>query len=323
MEMQCREESGLEFDWAAWPISLALAAMVAGSALISLTGDLAAQSAGQNAIQAQIQRYGCNLPQYANSVPGCRELYARARALKSGRAAPRRARQPYSRASTRPPGPPRSSSGGGFFTTLFGGGNSARRTNAGTRRYSSYGASSPRRPNGWRGVNPAPMRGYGRYRTLCVRTCDGYYWPVSFSTTRSGFSRDAKQCVASCTAPAKLYIYSNPGADVAQMVDLGGKPYSRTENAFRYREEYVQGCRCKPEPWSEAAKQDYESRAERAEKPTPVKMASTQQTGIPDAAAGPVNQPVAPPRTSNRKKAPWRVESDDADFSGQWWAGSW
>ena len=327
MVNQCREESFLNFDWATWPNSLALAAMAAGAALMGLTSDLAAQGAGQNSVQAQIQRYGCNLPQYANSVAACRELNARARAQKSAPSAPRTVRQPYSSASTRAPSPPRQSSGGGFFASLFGGGNKTRRANAGTQRTSSYASQISSGPDfgvsGWSGTYSSRMRGSGRYRTLCVRSCDGYYWPVSFSTTRSGFSRDAKQCTASCSAPAKLYIQSNPGADAAQMVDLGGTPYSRMENAFRYRKEYVKECRCKPEPWSEAAQKDYQNRAAEAENPELVKTASAQQIET----SGEVSPSVSPdgpdPRAATRKKARWRVRSQEAEFSGQWWAGSW
>jgi hypothetical protein len=128
------------------------------------------------------------------------------------------------------------------------------------------------------------LGGYGRYRTLCVRTCDGYYFPVSFSTTRSGIRRDANVCQSSCQVPTKLFYHRNPGADVQHMVDLQGKPYVNMENAFRYREEYVPNCRCKPEPWSEAAKEVYEQRAELAETPGQIDTVAnaTQVSGTPD-----------------------------------------
>src|SRR5688572_4629876 len=34
----------------------------------------------------------------------------------------------------------------------------------------------------------------GTYRTWCVRSCDGYYFPVSFSTTREHLSTDQVTC---------------------------------------------------------------------------------------------------------------------------------
>ncbi|MEL7542989.1 MAG: DUF2865 domain-containing protein [Pseudomonadota bacterium] len=83
------------------------------------------------------------------------------------------------------------------------------------------------------------------YRTMCVRQCDGYYYPVSFSTLPSKFPTDASQCRSSCAAPAELYIYRNPGAEVEQMVSLDGDAYTALPNAFRYREEFIKGCSCR------------------------------------------------------------------------------
>jgi len=34
----------------------------------------------------------------------------------------------------------------------------------------------------------------GTYRTLCVRRCDGYYFPISFSTTRDHLAVDEAMC---------------------------------------------------------------------------------------------------------------------------------
>ncbi|MEO0619339.1 MAG: DUF2865 domain-containing protein [Pseudomonadota bacterium] len=83
------------------------------------------------------------------------------------------------------------------------------------------------------------------YRTMCVRQCDGYYFPVSFSTLPSKFPNDASQCRSSCAAPAELYIYRNPGAEVEQMVSLDGDAYTALPNAFRYRKEFIKGCSCR------------------------------------------------------------------------------
>jgi HPt (histidine-containing phosphotransfer) domain-containing protein len=86
---------------------------------------------------------------------------------------------------------------------------------------------------------------FSTYRTLCVRECDGYYYPVSFSTFPSQFDRDANLCQSRCAAPAQLYVYQNPGEDVQQMVTLGGQPYSDHPNAWKYRKIFVKGCSCK------------------------------------------------------------------------------
>jgi hypothetical protein len=86
---------------------------------------------------------------------------------------------------------------------------------------------------------------FATYRTLCVRLCDGYYFPVSFSTLPNHFQRDAQMCQSQCAAPAELYYHQNPGGAVEQMMSVSGQPYTSLKSAFRYRKEYVPGCSCK------------------------------------------------------------------------------
>jgi Protein of unknown function (DUF2865) len=87
---------------------------------------------------------------------------------------------------------------------------------------------------------------FATYRTVCVRLCDGYYFPVSFSTLPTHFERDADACQSKCAAPAELYYHQNPGSDMNQAVSLKSKQtYTSLKTAFRYKKEYVQGCSCK------------------------------------------------------------------------------
>lgn len=93
---------------------------------------------------------------------------------------------------------------------------------------------------------PHGNSGVATYRTLCVRLCDGYYFPVSFSTLPSHFAQDAEACTSRCAAPTELYYYPNPGGAVDQSVALTTQePYTKLRVAFRYRKEYVNGCSCK------------------------------------------------------------------------------
>ena len=86
----------------------------------------------------------------------------------------------------------------------------------------------------------------GLYRTVCVRLCDGYYFPVSFSTLPTHFGRDNDACQSKCAAPTELYFHQNPGGSVDQMVSQRTQqPYTTLRTAFRYRKEFVQGCSCK------------------------------------------------------------------------------
>jgi hypothetical protein len=104
------------------------------------------------------------------------------------------------------------------------------------------------------GDNGAPS---GTYRTVCVRTCDGAYFPISFATTPARFQDDERSCKALCpAAEAVLYAHRNPGEDMNQAVNINGQPYTSLPNAFRYRSEFNPSCSCKApgQTWSDALK---------------------------------------------------------------------
>ena len=91
----------------------------------------------------------------------------------------------------------------------------------------------------------APRGGQQTYRTVCVRQCDGYFFPINFATTPDQFDADAGQCQAMCpTSPVDLYVYENPGSNMENAVSLTGEPYVTHPNAFLYQKEYVRGCSC-------------------------------------------------------------------------------
>lgn len=97
----------------------------------------------------------------------------------------------------------------------------------------------------------------GTYRTVCARSCDGFYFPISFATVPSRFADDERTCKNLCpAADATLYAYRNPGEDMNQAVSINGQPYSSSPNAFRYRQEFNPSCSCKAagQTWSEALK---------------------------------------------------------------------
>jgi uncharacterized protein DUF2865 len=91
------------------------------------------------------------------------------------------------------------------------------------------------------------------FRTMCVRLCDGYYWPVSYATTQEYFARDEQACLNSCGASAALYSYPNPGGQPDDMVNLQGQPYKSLATAFVYRTVYDPNCKCRAHPWEAAA----------------------------------------------------------------------
>jgi uncharacterized protein DUF2865 len=135
----------------------------------------------------------------------------------------------------------------GFFETLFGGG-------------------APAGPTP--GVADYPQVGGGGYRTLCVRTCDGFYFPISYSTSPARFAEDEQACQKLCPASeAVLYSHRNPGEDVAQAVNNQGRVYKDLANAFRYRREFNAACSCRAagQTWADALGQTKDSTVERGD----------------------------------------------------------
>lgn len=106
----------------------------------------------------------------------------------------------------------------------------------------------------------------GPYRTMCVRSCDGYFFPLRHDAKRRNFASDAKSCRAACGTEARLFYYSLNGGSTETMVDLAGRRYKDLPHAFGYRKALVQGCACKPVPWSyeEAARHRQYEEAEAA-----------------------------------------------------------
>jgi hypothetical protein len=97
----------------------------------------------------------------------------------------------------------------------------------------------------------------GTYHTVCVRTCDGFYFPISYSTNATRFADDDKACQRLCPASeATLYSFRNPGEGMDQAVSNTGQLYTALPNAYRYRKEVVSGCSCRRagQSWADALK---------------------------------------------------------------------
>ena len=104
----------------------------------------------------------------------------------------------------------------------------------------------------------------GTYRTVCVRLCDGFLWPISHATTRDHFARDAKRCEQACPGRSRLFVHHTSDTEPPAMKDLHGQPYDRLANAFRYQREYVANCTCHGNPWDAEALARHRGYAEAA-----------------------------------------------------------
>jgi hypothetical protein len=129
----------------------------------------------------------------------------------------------------------------------------------------------------------------GTFRTVCVRSCDGAYFPISFATVPARFPDDEKTCRALCpAAEATLYAYRNPGEDMNQAVSINGQPYSSSPNAFRYRQEFNPSCACKAagQTWSDALKSVDDKAAAEQQGDIIVTEESAKKMARPPAAKG-------------------------------------
>jgi hypothetical protein len=148
----------------------------------------------------------------------------------------------------------------------------------------------------------------GTFRTVCVRTCDGYYFPISYSTVQSRFGDDQRTCQRECPASeATLYTYRNPGEDIGQAVSLAGQPYTELPNAFHYRKEFNAACSCRRpgQSWADALKNADD--------------ASTLEAGdivVTDQNAKTLSQPQQP-RGSSKSKAGARTQDPNAAAAAQ------
>jgi hypothetical protein len=102
------------------------------------------------------------------------------------------------------------------------------------------------------------LGGGDTYRTVCVRTCDGFFYPISFSTNASRFGEDEMACRKSCpAAEVMLFSHRNPGEDINQAVSTAGnQPYTSLQNAFKYRQAWDNSCSCRRagESWAQTMK---------------------------------------------------------------------
>ena len=154
---------------------------------------------------------------------------------------------------------------------------------------------------------------YGTYRTLCVRLCDGFYFPIGDGVRRERLYTDSHTCSARCDGGARLFYYPTSGGSPETMVDLSGRRYADLPNAFRYRKALVNACACKPAPWSaqEAARhQGYA--AEAAGRPAEPPVEDARRTA--QASGGPNPYGNQPPGAYGRgPQTPWDGNRWDHD----------
>ncbi|MGQ3675600.1 DUF2865 domain-containing protein [Xanthobacter sp. TB0139] len=93
----------------------------------------------------------------------------------------------------------------------------------------------------------------GGSRTVCVRTCDGFFFPLSTGSNPSRYFSEEQLCQRLCPA-AETHLYTYSGGDIRTGVNMNGESYMSLPNALRYRKELVQDCSCRTpgQSWAQA-----------------------------------------------------------------------
>lgn len=74
---------------------------------------------------------------------------------------------------------------------------------------------------------------------FCVRTCDGYFFPL----IRSARATKQESCAFACPSATVEYYH---GGSIDSARNLRGQRYAELPNAFKYREQAIPGCACHP-----------------------------------------------------------------------------
>ena len=91
-------------------------------------------------------------------------------------------------------------------------------------------------------------------KAVCVRTCVGSFFPVSYSAGGSRLDDLQDMCRALCpNAEVSLYTYA-PSADIETAVSISGARYVDAPNALKYRKSVDLTCSCRRrgQSWADA-----------------------------------------------------------------------
>jgi hypothetical protein len=95
---------------------------------------------------------------------------------------------------------------------------------------------------------PAATRTVLGARTVCVRSCDGYVFPLGRLGARSDLPVHEAACAAACpNTPTRLFTLGAGETELDRAVGLDGQTYRSLAVANLYRTKRVEHCSCQPE----------------------------------------------------------------------------
>jgi Protein of unknown function (DUF2865) len=82
-------------------------------------------------------------------------------------------------------------------------------------------------------------------RSVCVRLCDGAFFPIAPMANRSDIANNEESCSALCPdAPTALYVEPSGSDKIEDAVSPSGAPYTALPVALRYRTAQDNTCAC-------------------------------------------------------------------------------
>ena len=95
---------------------------------------------------------------------------------------------------------------------------------------------------------------HGGSQAVCVRTCDGGFFPLSFSARSASEDELTGLCRALCPNAEVMLYTRNPASDISTALGADGTAYADLPNALKYTRALVPECGCKPphQSWVEA-----------------------------------------------------------------------
>ena len=130
----------------------------------------------------------------------------------------------------------------GFFESLFGG-------------FQQQTAPPPPppsvAPDGEIGEDGS-FHAHGGAQAVCVRTCDGGFFPLPISSRHSSDNL-TEMCQALCPGTETAVFTRNPDADIKTSMSLDGKPYMGLPNALLFQKTFSSTCSCRSpgKSWAE------------------------------------------------------------------------
>ena len=85
----------------------------------------------------------------------------------------------------------------------------------------------------------------GGSQAVCVRTCDGGFFPMNYSARRDSDTLN-EMCHALCPNVETSVYTRAPSREIQSAVSLGGAPYVDLPNALKYQKTFDPACTCRP-----------------------------------------------------------------------------